>query len=595
MSKTGFKSMSTASESQGLKKNNSDAKSSRLDSTDEMSPTSDNGGGSGRKKMTVDQAIDAIPIGLFHYRLLALCGSSFLADAAEVNLLAFVSVCAGVDWGLESSQIASITSSVFAGQFFGGLFWGPVADYIGRKKAFQLVVTIISVCGFCSAWSPNYPTLIVLRMMAGFGIGGLTVPFDLLAEFVPSKRRGEYLMKMEYFWTLGSLFVSSMAWVILPRYSWRVLTMLNSAPTIIVSLIGAWLLPESPRWLLEVGRNEEAKEAVIAAMAVNGYEMPDFDLVEEDSAPLISSGPTVESPLYPGGRGSGAAGAGALDDTGDKVEGGLNHRHAGEHEVKSITDLILMHVTSYANLMKRENFGFSYPLWITWFSFGFAYYGVILFVARIYDNVDTTHDNQGGHDLTCNFDYKSIFINASAELFGIFLVVNFIEVTGRTIIAFVTFVLASCTSMVMGASIGHVAMLCFSLIARAASVAANSTTWVLTPELYKTSIRGTGHSSCNGVTRIGAFLAPFMVQSQLANIYVASLLCAANFVGALCSTCLPETLGRSIEEPIPVEEYSKVFLFGGVPRSILVAILGPIVCYVGDEKWAESISVPNGF
>ena len=116
-----------------------------------MSPTAVNRGNSGLASMTVDEAIDSIPIGLFHYRLLALCGSSFLADAAEVNLLAFVSVCAGAQWGLDSSQVASITSSVFAGQFFGGLFWGPVADYIGRKKAFQLVVTIISVCGFCSA------------------------------------------------------------------------------------------------------------------------------------------------------------------------------------------------------------------------------------------------------------------------------------------------------------------------------------------------------------------------------------------------------------------------------------------------------------
>ena len=233
--------------------------------------------------MTVEKAIDSIPIGLFHYRLLALW-AELLGRRGGGELVGVRERVCGADWGLESSQIASITSSVFAGQFFGGLFWGPVADYIGRKKAFQLVVTIISVCGFCSAWSPNYATLITLRMVAGFGIGGLTVPFDLLAEFVPSKRRGEYLMKMEYFWTLGSLFVSSMAWVILPAYGWRALTMINSVPTIIVSIIGAWLLPESPRWLLEAGRKEEAKEAIIAAMAVSGTILDDFDLVEKSTS-----------------------------------------------------------------------------------------------------------------------------------------------------------------------------------------------------------------------------------------------------------------------------------------------------------------------
>ena len=57
----------------------------RLDIMDEMSPTAVNRGNSGLASMTVDEAIDSIPIGLFHYRLLALCGSSFLADAAEVK------------------------------------------------------------------------------------------------------------------------------------------------------------------------------------------------------------------------------------------------------------------------------------------------------------------------------------------------------------------------------------------------------------------------------------------------------------------------------------------------------------------------------
>ncbi len=541
--------------------------------------------GAGPPRMTLDEALESLPIGVFHYRLLALCGSSFLADAAEVNLLAFVSVCAGVEWDLTPAQIASITSSVFAGQFFGGLFWGPVADYIGRKKAFQCVVGIISICGFCSAFSPNYATLIVLRMMAGFGIGGLTVPFDLLAEFVPSNRRGEYLMKMEYFWTFGSLSVAAFAWILLSRYGWRSLTMINSTPTLIVSLIGACYLPESPRWLIEAGKHEEAREAVIAAARANGDASFDFILIEEEKG-LAGSGTLGGShalPVYTSDGGTGAEGLSYREDEEDGTVAGTVES-AAQYQVKGIWDLVMMHIRLYANLLRKENIGFSYPLWLAWFSFGFAYYGVILFVARIYDNAGT-HDNQGGHELTCNFDYASIFINASAELVGIFLVVNFIEITGRTIICFVSFSLAAATCMVMGATIGPTVMLTFSLIARAASVASNSTVWVLTPELYKTSVRATGHSSCNGFTRVGAFLSPFMVQSDLANIKVSSLLFAANVIGMLCSTCLPETLGRSIEDDIPLNQYSEVFLFGGVPRAVLVKMFGWVVCYEGDERY----------
>jgi putative MFS transporter len=260
-----------------------------------------------------------------------------------------------------------------------------------------------------------------------------------------------------------------------------------------------------------------------------------------------------------------------------------NDGSAANYQITSISDLCMMHFRLYANLLKKENRGFSFPLWTAWFSFGFGYYGIILFVARIYDNADTTHDNTGGHELTCNFDFMSIFVNASAELVGIFMTVNFIEVTGRTFICFCAFSLAAVTSMLMGATIGPTEMLVFSLIARAASVASNSTVWVMTPELYKTHVRATGHSSCNGFTRIGAFLSPFMVQSDLPNTAVASLIFCANMVGVMCTMCLPETLGRSIEDDIPLVDYPKVFLFGGVPRSILVKMFGWIICYEGDE------------
>jgi hypothetical protein len=45
----------------------------------------------------------------------------------EVTLLSFLSICAGADWGLSKSQVASISSAVFVGVLFGNLFWGPVA------------------------------------------------------------------------------------------------------------------------------------------------------------------------------------------------------------------------------------------------------------------------------------------------------------------------------------------------------------------------------------------------------------------------------------------------------------------------------------
>ena len=112
--------------------------------------------------------------------------------------------------------------------------------------------------------------------MVGFGIGGANIPFDLLAEFLPSSHRGQFLIWIEYFWTFGSLFVSGLAWASLSRYGWRFLTVMTAIPVTVTSLFSVWCLPESPRWLLLKGRFSEAEDVVRKAATVNGIKMVDL-------------------------------------------------------------------------------------------------------------------------------------------------------------------------------------------------------------------------------------------------------------------------------------------------------------------------------
>ena len=63
------------------------------------------------------------PAGWFHWRLLLITGLANAADGMEVSLLAFMSVCVGIDWDLTDGQIASIASVVFAGELVGSLIW----------------------------------------------------------------------------------------------------------------------------------------------------------------------------------------------------------------------------------------------------------------------------------------------------------------------------------------------------------------------------------------------------------------------------------------------------------------------------------------
>ena len=85
---------------------------------------------------TVDEVLTQIEVGSYHYMLITMAGLVFMADALEVTLLSFLASCVGVEFDLTDAQMATITTSVFVGQIFGGLLWGPIADKYGRRFAF---------------------------------------------------------------------------------------------------------------------------------------------------------------------------------------------------------------------------------------------------------------------------------------------------------------------------------------------------------------------------------------------------------------------------------------------------------------------------
>eukprot|EP01035_Chromulina_nebulosa_P016815 gene16815-22299_t len=213
--------------------------------------------------------MDMIPVSWFHYRLLAMCGIAFMADAMEVSILSYLSTCAGDEWNLSDIQRATITSMVFGGQIIGSFFWGAFADNYG---------------GFLSGAAPSYVWLLLFRAIVGFGIGGLTVPFDLLAEFLPLSHRGKYLIFIELFWTVGSMFVNGMAWAVLSSHGWRLLTYIIAVPVTLSFLVSIALLPESPRWLLIKGRNEEAEKILYNVAEICNYKLEPFHLQSIDES-----------------------------------------------------------------------------------------------------------------------------------------------------------------------------------------------------------------------------------------------------------------------------------------------------------------------
>jgi len=443
------------------------------------------------RTLTLDEALHENPVGWFQYRLLLMCGLAFMADALEVSLLSFLATCAGADWGLSTAEEASITSVVFIGIVCGTMFWGMFADKYGRKLSYFAACGLITAGGFLSGASPSYGWLIFFRSVAGFGIGGASVPFDLLAEFLPTSHRGQFLIYIEYFWTIGSMFVAGLAWATLSQQGWRFLAYMTAIPVLFASVASYFYLPESPRWLLIKGRVAEAEEIVRAAALVNGVTMEPYRL----------AGVTVD-----------------------------------ELSIKDAT---------YMDLFRdKEAMRTSIPLWIVWTMFGFTYYGIILFVGRLY----STDDDDGSDDKKCSFDYESIFINSTAEVVGCTVCALCIDRFGRVKSQTLFYLLAGFSVFLMGFETGVTAVMVVGFMGRIGALAASSATWVTTPELYSTEMRTVGHSTCVAMSKLGAFCAPYLIISSASDVTVGIVLCVMNVIGAVAANFLPDTTNMEMDQ-----------------------------------------------
>ncbi len=273
-----------------------------------------------------DDVIDEIGYGPFQRKLMIICGVGWAADAMEVLLIAFALPAIIKEWSLSAGQAGLLGTAIFLGMLGGAWFWGTISDYIGRKIGFQLTVLIDSVFGFLSALSPGYVWLVVFRTLTGFGVGGtLPVDYSIFAEYLPRHKRGRYLVYLESFWAIGTIVAAGLAWLVVPRFGWRVLLALSAVPGLIIYFIRRYV-PESPRYLLVNGREDEMRAVLTQVAHENGVPVPELTI----AIPPRSRGVTV------------------------------------------------------AALWRRPYARRTLMLWITWFAISLGYYGTFIWLPQIF-------------------------------------------------------------------------------------------------------------------------------------------------------------------------------------------------------------------
>ncbi len=188
-------------------------------------------------------------------------GLLMLFDSWDSTVIAYVLPVLRQQWALDGVQSGAILSSGYAGQFFGALIFGWVAERYGRLPILRWLVLIMSLLGIACANAGSYQHLIVLRALQGLAIGGaLPVAICYINEIAPTATRGRFFGTYQFLMTAGfGLAAFGGRWLI-PAYGWPIMFALGAAPLLVLPF--TWTLPESPRWLAGRGRADAAARAL---------------------------------------------------------------------------------------------------------------------------------------------------------------------------------------------------------------------------------------------------------------------------------------------------------------------------------------------
>jgi putative MFS transporter len=201
-------------------------------------------------------------------------------DGYDLGVISVVLPIAATALDLTTVEQGLLGASSLAGIFFGGPIFGQLTDRFGRRKIFILDLVAFVVLGVLQAFVTSIAVLLILRFALGLAIGAeYAIGQTMLAEVVPSEGRGRRLSSLQASWYGGFLLAVVVAYALDGAgVDWRVILATGAIPGV-VTLVMRQGLPESPRWLMSQGREDEAKAIVDEHLGSDYFE--DEELAEE--------------------------------------------------------------------------------------------------------------------------------------------------------------------------------------------------------------------------------------------------------------------------------------------------------------------------
>ncbi len=215
--------------------------------------------------------LDRLPWTNWHWLVLAGLGTVWILDGLEVTIVGSIASRLTEDGSgikITESQIGVAASTYVAGACLGALFFGWLADRMGRKKLFLITLTVYLVATVATAFTSTFLLFALCRFFTGAGIGGEYAAINsAIDELIPARVRGTVDLVINGSFWVGTAFGAALSLVLLDEslfaadLGWRLAFGLGAVLAVGILLVRR-NVPESPRWMFIHGRSDEAEKLV---------------------------------------------------------------------------------------------------------------------------------------------------------------------------------------------------------------------------------------------------------------------------------------------------------------------------------------------
>lgn len=221
-------------------------------------------------KTDVPARMDRLPWSRWHWLVVIALGITWILDGLEVTIVGAVApvLTTRAALHLNAQEVGLAAAIYIAGAVLGSLFFGYLTDRLGRKKLFMITLGVYLVATGATALSWSFWSFAAFRFFTGSGIGGEYAAINsAIDELIPARVRGWTDLAINGSYWIGTIFGSIASIFLLnPKLiadtiGWRVCFALGPVLAFAIIIVRRFV-PESPRWLMTHGREQEAEQIV---------------------------------------------------------------------------------------------------------------------------------------------------------------------------------------------------------------------------------------------------------------------------------------------------------------------------------------------